>query len=98
MCVSFSMESLTSPAVNTTRLIPYYIRKIQDYDCQLFTFYFNGILNVSIIVFGIISNICTVITLWNERKSNGTSFLLVFLAFVDSLVLLSGSIVTFIPA
>ena len=64
------------------------------YNCELFKFYVNGILNTVIITFGLVSNIFTVITLWDERKTNGTSFLLICLALADNFVLLVGSVNT----
>ena len=93
------MENTTAFQSNWTSFIPQGIPYKQDtakrlYNCDLFKLYVNGILNTVIITFGLVSNIFTVITLWDERKKNGTSFLLICLAIADNFVLLTGSVNT----
>ena len=48
---------------------------------------------VIIILFGTIGNILTIFVLWGEKKKTGTAFLLVALAFADTSVLVSVSLI-----
>ena len=67
------------------------------YNCDLFTFIFNGIFNGLIVTVGIACNCLTKITLWDEKSTNPTSCLLICLAFTDNLVLAAAGFLYFIP-
>ena len=95
------MNNTTDFQDNSTSVIPQDIPYKEEidkhlYNCDLFKLYVDGILNTVIITFGFVSNIFTVITLWDERQKNGTSFLLICLALADNFVLLNGSVNTVI--
>ena len=96
-----NMNNTTDFQDNSTSVIPQDIPYKQDidkhlYNCDLFKLYVDGILNTVIVTFGFVSNIFTVITLWDERQKNGTSFLLICLELADNFVLLNGSVNTVI--
>ena len=90
--------------MNTTNNISSTIRIQQSsetftslYNCDLFKFIFHGIFNCLIVTGGIICNSLTKITLWDEKSTNPTSFLLIGLAFADNLVLAAAGFLYFIP-
>ncbi len=67
------------------------------YNCDLYRFIFHGIFNGVIVTVGIACNCLTKITLWDEKSTNPTSFLLICLAIADNLVLAAAGFVYFIP-
>ena len=91
------MEQNVTSAVTVSQLSEEHNGVIPVYDYEFFNLYVRGIFNSIIIILGWIFNICTIITLWDEKKNNGTSFLLICLAVADNLVLLSGSIFVVVP-
>ncbi len=57
--------------------------------CIWFEFLLGSCLSYSLIFFGFIGNMLSVWTMWDERHTSPTSFLLIILGFTDNLVLVS---------
>ncbi len=57
--------------------------------CVWFEFLLGSCFSYSLIFFGFIGNILSIWTMWDERHTSPTSFLLIILGFTDNLVLVS---------
>ncbi len=79
---SYPMNNDTSSA--TQGRSPWWMSDI----CLLYNLIIRGIMCFTIMLFGVSSNILTMLTLWDERKASTTSYLLTSLASVDTLNLL----------
>jgi hypothetical protein len=85
-------SSVTQPPASSTAddstAVPL-VHEANEFDCKAFSFFTDGILLLLISAFGCIGNTLTVVTLWSKSKTNSTSLLLLTLAFVDTGVLVT---------
>ncbi len=65
----------------------------QNWHCTLYHFLVEGILNISLCIFGLIGNSLTLMVVWKDRKKSATAYLLIVLAVVDNLVLVVWGVV-----
>ena len=69
---------------------------IQNFDtgkniyCIWFEFLIGSCFSYAMIIFGFFGNVLSIWTMWDERYTSPTSFLLIILGFTDNLVLVSG--------
>ncbi len=58
--------------------------------CIWFEFLVGSCFSYVMIFFGFFGNVLSIWTMWDERHTSPTSFLLIILGFMDNLVLISG--------
>ncbi len=58
--------------------------------CIWFEFLVGSCFSYVMIFFGFFGNVLSIWTMWDERHTSPTSFLLIILGFMDNLVLMSG--------